>query len=293
MNILSDSLPLRIVNIEKTDLNCSWNYKDICSPFFRMFYILDGEGQINHKGKIYSLKPDNIYLIPSYTQCSYSCRDQLSMIYILFVHQMYNEMRVYYLHDHLFEVNSLPGDKSHFERLIELNPNMELLYYDPARYDNLDYLDRCKKLEKKKSINVLVESQGILLQLFSRFSYPENEGLRGDEHSIEKIFPVLQYINQNIGNKMSVDMLADKLCLSNDYFSRLFQKVTKIRPIEYIQRKRIEKAQLLLITTDYSLEKIASKTGLNNASYLTRLFKRYTGKSPGKYRLSGSQTSIS
>ena len=139
-----------IVNIEKTNLNCSWNYRDICSPFFRMFYILDVEGQINHKGKVYSLKPDNIYLIPSYTQCSYSCGQQLSMIYILFVHQMYNEMRVYYLHDHLFEVKSFPVDKSHFERLIELNPNMELFNYDPARYDNLDYLDRCKRLERMK-----------------------------------------------------------------------------------------------------------------------------------------------
>jgi AraC-like DNA-binding protein len=57
--------------------------------------------------------------------------------------------------------------------------------------------------------------------------------------------------------------------------------------VEFIQRKRIEKAQQLLITTKYSLDKIAELSGLNNASYLSRLFKRFTGMSPGKYRQTG------
>lgn len=285
MNILSGSFPLRILNTEKSSLNCSWNYKDICSPFFRLYYILEGQGQIIHKGEKIELTPKKIYLIPSYTRCSYTCTEKLSLIYVLFVHQMYNEMRVYNMHDHVFEEHSYPYDKTLFERLVELNPNMGLFEYDPIKYDNLDYLDRCKKHEKDKSLQVLIESQGILLQLFSRFKYPGNEELNKSDHTMERIFPALQFINKNIDKKISVDVLANEICLSTDYFSRLFVNVTKTRPIEYIQRKRIEKAQLLLVSTNYSLEKIASATGLNNASYLTRLFKRYTGKSPGKYRM--------
>ncbi len=79
-------------------------------------------------------------------------------------------------------------------------------------------------------------------------------------------------------------MLSERAFLSSDYFSRLFLKITKCRPIEYIQRKRIEKAQLLLATTYLSLEDIAEQTGINSVSYFSRLFKRYTGLSPNKYR---------
>ncbi len=152
------------------------------------------------------------------------------------------------------------------------------------KYDNLNYLDKCKQYEKQKSLEVMLESQGILLQLFSRFTPPENQQINLEDSSGLKIFHIIQFIDQNLSKNLTVNLLAKETCLSPDYFSRLFFRITKSRPIEFIQRKRIEKVQLLLATTNDSLENISEQTGLNNASYLTRLFKRYTGKSPGKYR---------
>ncbi len=287
MNLLSDAFPLRILNIASSELDQKWNYKDICSPFFRMYYIFKGEGFITHKGITYKLTPGKLFLIPNYTNSSYSCNESLSMIYVIFTNQLYSEMRIYNFHDRVFEVEAQPQDKGLFERLLFLNPKMELLDNDPQKYDNWHYLDKRRISEPNKPFQEILESQGILLQLFSRFKTSENDNLNIKNSSISKIFPAIQYINNNLEKSLSVEKLAEEICLSPDYFSHLFLEVTKSRPIKFIQRKRIEKAQLLLVTTKHSLDKIAELSGLNNASYLSRLFKRYTGKSPGKYRLTG------
>ena len=164
---------------------------------------------------------------------------------------------------------------------------MELLDNDPQKYDNWNYLDKNRNNEPQKSFQERLESQGILLQLFSRFNISENDDLNIKNSTISKIFSAIQYINNNLEESLSVKKMAEEICLSPDYFSHLFHKVTKSRPIEFIQRRRIEKAQLLLVTTKHSLDEIAELSGLNNASYLSRLFKRYTGMSPGKYRQTG------
>jgi len=287
MSLLSDTFPLRILNIASSKLDQKWNYKDICSPFFRLYYIYEGEGMVTHKGIEYKLTPHKLFLIPSFTNSSYSCNKSLSLIYVIFTNQLYNEFIIYNFHDRVFEVEAKPQDKGLFERLLFLNPKMELLDNDPQKYDNWNYLDKNRNNEPQKPFQEKLESQGILLQLFSRFNISENDELNIKNSTISKIFPAIQYINNNLEGSLSVKKLAEEICLSTDYFSHLFHEVTKSRPIEFIQRKRIEKAQLLLVTTKHSLDKIAELSGLSNASYLSRLFKRYTGMSPGKYRHTG------
>jgi len=56
-----------------------------------------------------------------------------------------------------------------------------------------------------------------------------------------------------------------------------------IRPIEYINRKRIQQAQILILTNAGSMKEIAAKTGFSDIAYFSRTFKRYTGISPSKY----------
>jgi YesN/AraC family two-component response regulator len=57
-----------------------------------------------------------------------------------------------------------------------------------------------------------------------------------------------------------------------------------MRPNKYIQSKRIERAKLLLLSTNNSLKQIAEKVGLDNSSYFTRIFKNHTGKTPSVFR---------
>lgn len=130
-----------------------------------------------------------------------------------------------------------------------------------------------------------METQGILMQLFSRF-IEKNKHTDPDFrlHPNSKISQTIDYIHANLSSPLTLSDLSGICNLSNDYFSRLFLKTTGIRPIDYINRKRIETAQLQLVTTNDPIEKIALETGIDNFSYFNRMFKKYSCSTPGKYR---------
>ena len=68
------------------------------------------------------------------------------------------------------------------------------------------------------------------------------------------------------------------------YFSRLFKDVTGYTPKEYVTRRRIGKAQCLLIYTSLSLTEISSRVGYDDPNYFGKMFKKIIGMSPLFYR---------
>lgn len=58
-------------------------------------------------------------------------------------------------------------------------------------------------------------------------------------------------------------------------------------PIKYINMKKIEKAQILLLTTNMTQNKICDETGFNNLPYFYRVFQKQTGSTPAKFRRMG------
>ena len=78
--------------------------------------------------------------------------------------------------------------------------------------------------------------------------------------------------------------LAAISCLSKDHFIRLFKKEVGNTPLQYINQKKIEKAQLILITEDIPVKNIAYLLAYEDHSYFNRLFKKITGVTPQQYR---------
>ncbi len=92
------------------------------------------------------------------------------------------------------------------------------------------------------------------------------------------------YIDEKISEEISVSALAVEMNVSLSYFSRLFKKVTGEGCNEYIMRKRMEKAKVLLDTTNFDTSVIAGMTGYNDSNYFSVTFKKYYGMSPTRYR---------
>lgn len=55
--------------------------------------------------------------------------------------------------------------------------------------------------------------------------------------------------------------------------------------VDYINGKRIEYAKELLLTTEKNVKEIAVMVGFNNSKYFTGIFKKYTGMTPGEFRV--------
>ena len=82
----------------------------------------------------------------------------------------------------------------------------------------------------------------------------------------------------------SVDDLAALVELSSFHFCRAFRDSFGDSPHAYVTRRRIERAQGLMLTTDNSLSQVAMDCGLADQAHFNRLFRRFVGESPGAWR---------
>lgn len=107
-------------------------------------------------------------------------------------------------------------------------------------------------------------------------------------YSLKEFSPLVRrtinYISINLSGELTVQSLGGELGVTSDYLSRIFKKETGTTIIDYINRRRVDASLKLLNATDLQIQDIASYVGIGDISYFGRLFKRYIGMSPGKYR---------
>jgi AraC family transcriptional regulator len=95
---------------------------------------------------------------------------------------------------------------------------------------------------------------------------------------------VVTYIEENLEKPIRNTELATVARLSPFHFNVAFRKSVGDSPHEYIIRRRMERAQGLMLSTDASLSDIAATCGLADQAHFTRLFRRVVGESPGAWR---------
>ncbi len=92
------------------------------------------------------------------------------------------------------------------------------------------------------------------------------------------------YIQEHLCEKLTLEQVAGQVHLSKSYFCRILKEELGCTFTEYTNRLRIERSKTYLRHQTLSLSEIAYKTGFDDQSYFTRIFKRYVGMPPGKYR---------
>lgn len=92
------------------------------------------------------------------------------------------------------------------------------------------------------------------------------------------------YIDAHYTEELTVEGLAEFSHMSVSGFAHQFKKIFGFPPIQYIIRRRIGKAQTLLLSTDLSITEISLSVGYDNISYFNNQFKRFTSMSPQAYR---------
>lgn len=277
-----DNLHLILLNMGRSTHNGDWNWKGISSPFARLFYVLEGNARINLPAGSQPLKPGFLYLIPPFTLHSYECDSFFSHIYIHIYEKTGTGTHSNILENFNFpvEIASDALDHALVTRLYEINPHRELQQFDPLTYDNPPTLLQTIAEDARQAQYAALETKGILSQLLSRFL---RHAMPKAGISDERIRKVLYYIDKHIHQPFHTEELAELCHLSGDHFIRLFRKEMGCTPVRYINRKKIEKAQLMLLTENASVKDIAYRLSFDNISYFNRLFKHITGYTPTEY----------
>jgi AraC-like DNA-binding protein len=276
-----DALNLILLNVGFAELNADWNWKDVYSPFARIYYVKSGIAKTYIQERAYLLEPGNMYLTPPFSLHQDECDGHFSLYYIHFYEKIINRESIFDKYDFPVKMETLPLDALLIERLQAINPNRQLLHTDPKEYDNQSTFSRNVAYNKMLPIEAQIESQSILAILMSRFLEQRKRKTFDTDARINKS---LQYIHEHINLDISTADLARISCVSDDHFIRLFKKGMLQTPQKYIMAKKMEKARLLLLTTTFPVRDVAMELALDNISYFNKVFKEHTGKTPLEYR---------
>ncbi len=83
---------------------------------------------------------------------------------------------------------------------------------------------------------------------------------------------------------LSVDMIADRLGYSSNYFAWQFKSITGFYVNDYIRQIRIMKAQDFLNNSSMTVNEISKATGFTTPNYFYSIFKKETGMTPASFR---------
>ncbi|MEC3908509.1 AraC family transcriptional regulator [Tamlana sp. 2201CG12-4] len=276
------SLKLKLLNAGYAKLDHKWDFNNVISPFSRLYLITKGQAFVYHNNIKYDLIPGYLYLIPSYTYSSYKCNLYHEQYYISFFEELGNSLSIYNFANFKYQIKANALDKILFERLLDLNQNRALVNNAPKHYDNYKTLLEFEKKNKELSSSAFIETQGVLKALLSRFF--DGSDIFHNKTPITNLNQVLQHISENLNQNITVKSLAEFCHLSTDHFSRRFKKIFGLRPSKYIQNKRIERAILLISTTNYSLTRISTIIGFENYNHFSRIFKQTAGITPSNFK---------
>lgn len=146
-----------------------------------------------------------------------------------------------------------------------------------------DFLEEMKPVEALMQCCTIGEMKRKMLNIIKNVCEYLKEYNQNTDYSIRD--RVIEFIDENYNDmNLGNSVIAEALDLNPDYVSAAFKRQTGEGLLDYINTVRIEKAKRALKECTYNLDEIAGKVGYTNTRTFTRLFKKYEGITPGKFR---------
>jgi len=174
-------------------------------------------------------------------------------------------------------------------RITELVVLISRLEISPAKNSSLSMEINSQNLKLVQEAKTIEELTDIIHTITDRVSNTISS-FRGIPHAAA-LRKAENFILENYTRKISLKEIADIAGLSPPYFSTIFKEEMGENLSKYLNRLRVEKASHLLLETNMSLSEIAACCCFEDQSWFSKIFKAYTGISPGKYRIQGGGVS--
>lgn len=228
--------------------NRSWDYRRVCSPFWRAYFNLEPGAAIKVNGSLCRLRPGHLVIIPQ--EVSYDCICT-------------REARHFWVH---FSLDVKTPPTAHFD--LKLDPIAKMIWYRLAL-----------ETQKKSALRILrYMCLAALVDTLGRLDMAEMPGAGTPFHDL------LRWFDAHMANPPLLDVMAARVGLGRRTFIRWFRVQTGSTPALYMKRRRIREACRLLRFGTASVEQIAEMTGFANRHHFTRIFSAETGCGPSAFR---------
>ncbi len=172
------------------------------------------------------------------------------------------------------------NDYLRYSTLTKENPTFTL-QKNSQLYSAIHDIIEATKLNSNKNLKIISTLYQFLYILLEEFPKQVDEIKITPKMYVEE---ALAYIQSHYQEDLSVQKIAEHLAIDRSYFHRMFKKYTKLSPQEYILNFKIEKAVVLLTTTDLKIGDIARSVGYPNTLLFSKTFKKIKKETPTNYR---------
>lgn len=277
IDILSTPYDLYMETITSTDFAVKphWHY------YTEILYMIEGSICLNCQEQSYTLNAGDLIFISNQCIHSIQTNNYIPTKYVVIKFDL-NSLQI----PHVYIPN--------FRSLFMDSPERDA-YFFPAsclkEYSIHQLSMNClKELEAKSfayDFNVrsnlsmlLVSLARILMNQSSQTSNPSV----GKKTQSPFFHRILEYIDAHSNENLQVQQLADKCGMSYSNFAKLFKETYGRSCKEYIEYIRINKAEEMVLYSDYTLSYIALETGFADCSHFIRTYKKFRGKTPKKVK---------
>src|SRR5450432_3158198 len=102
------SLDLKVLAVQRTEAGRWWNFRNVVSPFSRLWLILDGRAGVSHHGRKFVLKPGQLHLVPPFSVHDCNCSRRLDHYHLHFTSQLLTGIDLLSLLDCEFQIQTEP-----------------------------------------------------------------------------------------------------------------------------------------------------------------------------------------
>lgn len=244
--------------------------------FYEIIFIDSGSVTITIDNEIKSLNAGEIMTIPPHTKFTIS-QTSGEMIYMQL--QFYPE---------IFSFGKIKNPLSEEINLI-LSKKQILTLADEKNQDIIKNLIEIVAQNKKYNSQTEMILRANTLELIALFletlhkSHFQNEKNK-ITNKINIVEEIINYIDNNFTENISLSALAKKFDISYSYLSAKFKMLTKTTFNSYLNKLRIDRAVFLVMTTNFSFDKISSMVGYCRRSHFTDEFCKIFGITPREFR---------
>lgn len=157
-------------------------------------------------------------------------------------------------------------------------------------YDTLvELFDKISEEFDKKQPGFEQMSKALLMMLltniYRHYTYDVDLPKTVKTDIVLAVANAVDYIDEHFNEPITLSEIATAANLSVSYFGVVFKRLNGVTPWEYITSKRVEMAVNIIKTQEYSsVIELAEKCGFNNVTNFNRMFKKYTGTAPSRYK---------
>ena len=231
-----------------------------------LIYCLRGRGWYSMKGKRFEVVANEFILIPATKEQIRYGADENDPWTIYWIHFSGRDMALF---NRSFGVGLYDGPHS-------IAFNEKGLQIWDTMYENLE-MGYSK--ENLSNINLC------LYHFVATFLFPDKHLNEKKQGAKDMINDTILYMRKELASRLTIEDMAARQNLSASHFSSLFRKGTGMSPMDYFIHLKLQKACLLLYSSEVKIKNVAQAVGYDDPYYFSRLFKKYLNISPDQYRV--------